>query len=57
MTRDFVSAKVVVELSKHPYIQAAVIIHPSFVSLEDIQGKFSCVTDEEKNMSNPVNRQ
>ncbi|KAG6432209.1 hypothetical protein SASPL_103783 [Salvia splendens] len=31
-------AKVVVELSKHPYIQAAVIIHPSFVSLEDIQG-------------------
>ncbi|XP_042016988.1 endo-1,3;1,4-beta-D-glucanase-like isoform X2 [Salvia splendens] len=32
-------AKVVVELSKHPYIQAAVLIHPSFVSLEDIQAE------------------
>ncbi|KAL2530463.1 alpha/beta-hydrolase superfamily protein [Forsythia ovata] len=31
-------AKVVVELAKYAYIQAAVILHPSFVSLEDIQG-------------------
>ncbi|KAL1543198.1 endo-1,3 1,4-beta-D-glucanase-like protein [Salvia divinorum] len=31
-------AKVVVELSKYPYIQAAVLIHPSLVSVEDIQG-------------------
>jgi len=29
-------AKVVVELAKHAYVQAAVILHPSFVSLEDI---------------------
>ncbi|KAG6431115.1 hypothetical protein SASPL_109190 [Salvia splendens] len=31
-------AKVVVELSKYPYIQAGVLIHPSLVSVEDIQG-------------------
>ncbi|KAL1543197.1 carboxymethylenebutenolidase [Salvia divinorum] len=31
-------AKVAVDLSKYPYIQAAVLIHPSFVSVEDIQG-------------------
>ncbi|CAA2938065.1 endo-1,3 1,4-beta-D-glucanase-like [Olea europaea subsp. europaea] len=29
-------AKVVVELAKYAYIQAVVILHPSFVSLEDI---------------------
>ncbi|XP_059650196.1 endo-1,3;1,4-beta-D-glucanase-like isoform X2 [Cornus florida] len=31
-------AKVVVELAKHPYIQAAVMLHPSLVTLDDIQG-------------------
>lgn len=31
-------AKAVVELSTHAYIQAGVLLHPSFVSLEDIQG-------------------
>nr|ABR92334.1 putative dienelactone hydrolase family protein [Salvia miltiorrhiza] len=31
-------AKVVVELSKYPYVQAGVLIHPSLVSVEDIQG-------------------
>ncbi|KAL3828833.1 hypothetical protein ACJIZ3_017635 [Penstemon smallii] len=31
-------AKVVVELAKYAYIQAAVLLHPSFVSVEDIQG-------------------
>ncbi|KAM7462643.1 hypothetical protein LguiA_030764 [Lonicera macranthoides] len=31
-------AKVVVELAKHTYIHAAAILHPSFVSLEDING-------------------
>ncbi|KAL3505846.1 hypothetical protein ACH5RR_031228 [Cinchona calisaya] len=31
-------AKVVVELAKYAYIQAAVLLHPSFVSLDDIQG-------------------
>ncbi|KAK6117277.1 hypothetical protein DH2020_048979 [Rehmannia glutinosa] len=31
-------AKVVVELAKYAYIQAGVLLHPSFVSLEDIQG-------------------
>ncbi|XP_047319341.1 endo-1,3;1,4-beta-D-glucanase-like [Impatiens glandulifera] len=31
-------AKVVVELSNYPYIQAAVLLHPSFVSVEDIEG-------------------
>ncbi|XP_059650180.1 uncharacterized protein LOC132295928 isoform X2 [Cornus florida] len=31
-------AKVVVELAKHAYIQAAVMLHPSFVTLDDIQG-------------------
>ncbi|CAL5347137.1 unnamed protein product [Camellia sinensis] len=30
-------AKVVVELAKYPFIQAGVLLHPSFVSLEDIQ--------------------
>ncbi|KAI5650615.1 hypothetical protein M9H77_36620 [Catharanthus roseus] len=30
-------AKVVVELAKYAYIQAAVLLHPSFVTLEDIQ--------------------
>lgn len=30
-------AKVVVELSKHPYVDAAVLLHPSFVSLDDIK--------------------
>ncbi|CAA3021244.1 endo-1,3 1,4-beta-D-glucanase-like [Olea europaea subsp. europaea] len=30
-------AKVAVELAKYAYIQASVILHPSFVSLEDIQ--------------------
>ncbi|KAA8548571.1 hypothetical protein F0562_000162 [Nyssa sinensis] len=31
-------AKVVVELSKYAYIEAAVLLHPSFVTVEDIQG-------------------
>uniref|UniRef100_A0A5B6ZYQ9 Dienelactone hydrolase domain-containing protein n=1 Tax=Davidia involucrata TaxID=16924 RepID=A0A5B6ZYQ9_DAVIN len=31
-------AKVVVELAKYAYIQAAVLLHPSFVTLDDIQG-------------------
>ncbi|XP_057956820.1 endo-1,3;1,4-beta-D-glucanase-like [Malania oleifera] len=31
-------AKVVVELAKAGYIQAAVLLHPSFVSLDDIKG-------------------
>ncbi|CAI9118622.1 OLC1v1020214C1 [Oldenlandia corymbosa var. corymbosa] len=30
-------AKVAVELAKHPYIDAAVMIHPSFVTVEDVQ--------------------
>lgn len=30
-------AKVVVELSKYAYIQAAVLLHPSFVTLEDME--------------------
>ncbi|XP_052207708.1 endo-1,3;1,4-beta-D-glucanase-like [Diospyros lotus] len=30
-------AKVVVELAKHDYIKAAVLLHPSFVTVEDIQ--------------------
>lgn len=35
----FVTAKVVVELAKYAYINAGVLLHPSFVSVEDIQGK------------------
>ncbi|KAK4388520.1 hypothetical protein Sango_2458600 [Sesamum angolense] len=31
-------AKVVVELAKEGYIQAGVLLHPSLISLEDIQG-------------------
>ncbi|XP_070667303.1 endo-1,3;1,4-beta-D-glucanase-like [Malus domestica] len=31
------SAKVVVELSKHDYIKAASLCHPSFVTLDDIK--------------------
>lgn len=31
------------ELSKYPYIQAGVLIHPSLVSLEDIQGEIHLV--------------
>ncbi|XP_057771840.1 endo-1,3;1,4-beta-D-glucanase-like isoform X2 [Salvia miltiorrhiza] len=31
-------AKVVVELAKYAYIHAGVMLHPSFVTLEDIQG-------------------
>ncbi|XP_057771838.1 endo-1,3;1,4-beta-D-glucanase-like [Salvia miltiorrhiza] len=31
-------AKVAVELCKYPYVQAGVLIHPSFVTVEDIQG-------------------
>ncbi|XP_073122146.1 endo-1,3;1,4-beta-D-glucanase-like [Henckelia pumila] len=31
-------AKVVVELAKHAYIQAGVLLHPSLVTVEDIQG-------------------
>ncbi|CDP20217.1 unnamed protein product [Coffea canephora] len=31
-------AKVVVELAKYAYIHAAVLLHPSFVTLDDIQG-------------------
>ncbi|KAL6956154.1 carboxymethylenebutenolidase [Sarracenia purpurea var. burkii] len=30
-------AKVVVELAKHAYVQAAVLLHPSFVTLDDIR--------------------
>ena len=32
------SAKVVVELAKVEFIQAAVLCHPSFVTLDDIKG-------------------
>ncbi|KAI3459339.1 hypothetical protein Pfo_016002 [Paulownia fortunei] len=31
-------AKVVVELAKYAYIEAGVLLHPSFVSVDDIQG-------------------
>ncbi|KAL1808411.1 hypothetical protein ACET3Z_025401 [Daucus carota] len=30
--------KVTVDLAKHPYVQAAAILHPSFVTVDDIQG-------------------
>ena len=33
------SGKVVVELSKHALIQAAVLCHPSLVTVDDIKGK------------------
>lgn len=33
------SAKVVVELSKQELVQAAVLLHPSFVTVDDIKGK------------------
>lgn len=33
------SAKVVVELAKSRLIQAAVLLHPSFITLDDIKGK------------------
>lgn len=36
---DCSSAKVVVELSKEELIQAAVLLHPSFVTVDDIKGK------------------
>ena len=35
---EFLSAKVVVELAKSAYIDAAVMLHPSFVTLDDIHG-------------------
>ena len=36
---DGSSAKVVVELSKQELVQAAVLLHPSFVTVDDIKGK------------------
>ncbi|KDO74851.1 hypothetical protein CISIN_1g0314641mg, partial [Citrus sinensis] len=30
--------KVVVQLAKHEFIQAAVLLHPSFVTVDDIKG-------------------
>lgn len=35
------SAKVVVELAKGDFIQAAVLAHPGFVTVDDIKGKSS----------------
>lgn len=35
---EFVPAKVVVELSKYAYVQAAVLLHPSFVAVDDMHG-------------------
>ena len=35
---DFCAAKVVVELAKPDYLQAAVVCHPSFVTVDDIRG-------------------
>jgi len=32
-------AKVVVELSKQELVQAAVLLYPSFVTVDDIKGK------------------
>lgn len=37
------SAKVAVELTKESYVQAAVILHPSFVTVDDIQGMLPLV--------------
>jgi hypothetical protein len=37
----FLAAKVVVELAKSELIQAAVLLHPSFVTLDDIKGMHS----------------
>lgn len=34
----FFSAKVVVQLAKREFIQAAVLLHPSFVTVDDIKG-------------------
>lgn len=34
----FLSAKVVIELAKSKLIQTAVLLHPSFISLDDIKG-------------------
>ncbi|KAI3459338.1 hypothetical protein Pfo_016001 [Paulownia fortunei] len=48
--------KVVVELTKYPYIQAGVLLHPSFLSVEDIQGvkvPISILGAEIDNMSPP----
>lgn len=35
------SAKIVVELAKYAYVQATVLLHPSFVSWQDVQGVYS----------------
>lgn len=40
------SAKVVVELAKGDFIQAAVLAHPSFVTLDDIKGKSSLFNNQ-----------
>lgn len=32
------AAKVVTELAKFEFIQAAVLLHPSFIALDDIEG-------------------
>lgn len=39
MSFGFFTAKVVVQLGKPEFIQAAVLLHPSFVSVDDIKGK------------------
>ena len=37
----YFSAKVVVQLAKAEFIQAAVLLHPSFVTVDDIKGNIS----------------
>lgn len=37
----YFSAKVVVELARYAYVQATVLLHPSFVSWQDGQGMYS----------------
>ncbi|KAI8542026.1 hypothetical protein RHMOL_Rhmol08G0107300 [Rhododendron molle] len=34
-------SKVVVELAKYAYVQATVLLHPAFVSWQDVQGMYS----------------
>lgn len=43
MFTSFFSGKVVTELAKFKLIPAVVLLHPSFVSVEDIKGMNSAV--------------